>query len=97
MVFLGIVFKTRLKYSKELFDYNVKIQKLSLLIIKPIVDSKRYAIHRKDLVPTFLVSKKTKRKGEKAKSLYENRDAIKASTHGAPSSELCEVLRDTYF
>ena len=24
MVFLGIVFKTRLKYSKELFDYNVK-------------------------------------------------------------------------
>ena len=34
MVFLGIVFKTRLKYSKELFDYNVKIQKLTLLIIK---------------------------------------------------------------
>ena len=33
MVFLGIVFKTRLKYSKELFDYNVKIQKLTLLII----------------------------------------------------------------
>ena len=34
MVFLGIVFKTRLKYSKELFDYNVKIQKLTLLIIR---------------------------------------------------------------
>ena len=33
MVFLGIVFKTRLKYSKELFDHNVKIQKLPLLII----------------------------------------------------------------
>ena len=32
MVFLGIVFKTRLKYSKELFDYNVKMQKLTLLI-----------------------------------------------------------------
>ena len=25
------MFKTRLKYSKELFDYNVKIQKLTLL------------------------------------------------------------------
>ena len=24
MVFLGIEFKTTLKYSKELFDYNVK-------------------------------------------------------------------------
>ena len=34
MVFLGIVFKNRLKYSKELFDYNVKIQKLTLLIIR---------------------------------------------------------------
>ena len=34
MVFLGIVLKTRLKYSKELFDYNVKIQKLTLLIIR---------------------------------------------------------------
>ena len=34
MVFLGIVFKTRLKYSKELFDYNVKIKKnyLNLLV-----------------------------------------------------------------
>ena len=36
MVFQGIMFKTtcRLKYSKELFDYNVKIQKLTLLIIR---------------------------------------------------------------
>ena len=34
MVFLGIVFKTRLKYSKELFTIMLKIQKLTLLIIR---------------------------------------------------------------
>ena len=33
MVFLGIVFKTRLKYSKELLTIMLKIQKLTLLII----------------------------------------------------------------
>ena len=31
MVFLGIVFKTRLKYSKELFDYNVKDTKTYII------------------------------------------------------------------
>ena len=31
MVFLGIVFKTRLKYSKELLTKILKIQKLTLL------------------------------------------------------------------
>ena len=31
MVFLGIVFKTRLKYSKELFDYNVKNTKTIII------------------------------------------------------------------
>ena len=31
MVFLGIVFKIRLKYSKELFDYKVKIQKTYII------------------------------------------------------------------
>ena len=31
MVFLGIVFKTRLKYSKELLTTILKIQKLTLL------------------------------------------------------------------
>ena len=31
MVFLGIMFKTRLKYSKELFDYNVKNTKTSII------------------------------------------------------------------
>ena len=30
MVFLGIVFKTRLKYSKELLTIMLKIQKLTL-------------------------------------------------------------------
>ena len=34
MVFLGIVFKTRLKYSKELLTIMLKIQKLTLLIIR---------------------------------------------------------------
>ena len=32
MVFLGIVFKTRLKYSKELLTIMLKIQKLILWI-----------------------------------------------------------------
>ena len=31
MVFPGIVFKTRLKYSKELFDYNVKNTKTYII------------------------------------------------------------------
>ena len=30
MVFLGIVFKTRLKYSKELLTIMLKVQKLTL-------------------------------------------------------------------
>ena len=34
MVFLGIVFKTRLKYSKELLTVMLKIQKLTLWIIR---------------------------------------------------------------
>ena len=34
MVFLGIVLKTRLKYSKELLTIMLKIQKLTLLIIR---------------------------------------------------------------
>ena len=34
MVFLGIVFKTRLKYSKDLLTIMLKIQKLTLLIIR---------------------------------------------------------------
>ena len=34
MVFLGIVFKTRLKYSKELLTIMLKIQKLTLRIIR---------------------------------------------------------------
>ena len=34
MVFLGIVFKTRLKYSKELLTIMLKIQKLTLSIIR---------------------------------------------------------------
>ena len=34
MVFLGIVFKTRLKYSKELMTIMLKIQKLTLWIIR---------------------------------------------------------------
>ena len=34
MVFLGIVCKIRLKYSREPLDYKVKIQKLTLLIIR---------------------------------------------------------------
>ena len=34
MVFLGIVFKTRLKYSKELLTIMLKIQKLTFLIIR---------------------------------------------------------------
>ena len=32
MVFLGIVFKTRLKYSKELLTIMLKIQKLTLYL-----------------------------------------------------------------
>ena len=31
MVFLGIVFKIRLKYSKELFDYKVKNTKTYII------------------------------------------------------------------
>ena len=31
MVFLGIVFKPRLKYSKELFDYTVKNKKKNII------------------------------------------------------------------
>ena len=34
MVFLGIVFKTRLKYSKELLTIMLKIRKLTLLMIR---------------------------------------------------------------
>ena len=34
MVFLGIVFKTRLKYSKELLTIMLKIQKLTLWITR---------------------------------------------------------------
>ena len=34
---------------------------------------------------------------ERRKASYTNRDAAKVSTHGAPSPELREVLRDTYF
>ena len=41
-----------------------------------------YANHRKDLLPTFLVSKKTKWNGEKPRG------------GGASSSEFREVLRD---
>ena len=39
MVFLGIVFKTRLKYSMELFQLTIilKIQKLTLLIIRVVM------------------------------------------------------------
>ena len=34
---------------------------------------------------------------EQRKASYTNRDATKVSTRGAPSPELREVLRDTYF
>ena len=34
MVFLGIVFKTRLKYSKKLLAKTLRIQKLTLRIIR---------------------------------------------------------------
>ena len=34
MVFLGIVFKSRLKYSNELLTIMLKIQKLTLWIIR---------------------------------------------------------------
>ena len=39
MLFLGIVFKTRLKYSKELLTIMVKIQKLTLGIIRVTMGS----------------------------------------------------------
>ena len=38
MVFLGIVFKTRLKYSKELFDYNVKMFSSLPMSYSPIAE-----------------------------------------------------------
>ena len=44
MVFLGIVFKTRLKYSKELFDYNVK-------------NTKTYIINNKGYDETWCIRK----------------------------------------
>ena len=34
---------------------------------------------------------------ERRKASYTNRDATKVPTRGAPSLELREVLRDTYF
>ena len=36
-----------------------------------MADSKRYATHRKDLLPKFLVSKKTKWNGEKPRTQIE--------------------------
>ena len=54
-----------------------------------MADGKRYADDRKNLLPAFLVSKKTKWNGEKPHTQIE--------TRGAPSPELREVLRDTYF
>ena len=36
-------------------------------------------------------------KVEGRKASYANRDATKVSTRSAPSPELCEVLRETYF
>ena len=36
-----------------------------------MADGKRYANHRKDLIPTFLVSKKTKWNGEKPHTQIE--------------------------
>ena len=44
MVVLGIVFKTRLKYSKELFDYNVK-------------NTKTYIINNKGYNETWCIRK----------------------------------------
>ena len=60
-----------------------------------MADSKRYANDRKDLLPTFFCFNEDE--VERRKASYTNRDATKVWTRGAPSSELREALRDTYF
>ena len=49
-----------------------------------MADGKRYANHRKDLLLTFLASKKTERR----KASYTKQDANKVSTRGAPSPSI---------
>ena len=50
-----------------------------------MADSKRYANHRKDLVPTFLVSNKTKWNGEKPHTQIETPPKLRPTAHPLPS------------
>ena len=52
-----------------------------------MADGKRYANHRKDLLPTFLVSKKTKRNGGKPHTQIEMPQKILPAVHPALSFE----------
>ena len=50
-----------------------------------MADGKRYAGHRKDLLPTFLVSKKTKWNGEKPHTQIETPPKFRPAVHPLPS------------
>ena len=57
-----------------------------------MTDGKRYANHRKDLLPTFLVSKKTKWNGEKPHTQIETPPKFRPAVHPSPSlARFCET------
>ena len=57
-----------------------------------MANGKRYANHRKDLLPTFLVSKKTKRNGEKPHTQIEMPPKLRSAVHPPPSfATFCET------
>ena len=91
---------------KTKLHHNIQSSKASMTSDKrmmgtPVVEHGKQrwwtvnANHRKDLLPTFFGFKEDEVEWRKAS--YTNRDATKVLTRGAPSPELCEVLRDQYF
>ena len=50
-----------------------------------MADGKRYANHQKDLLPTFLASKKTKWNGEKPHTQIETPPKFQPAVHPPPS------------
>ena len=62
-----------------------------------MADGKRYANHRKDLLPTFLVSKKTKWNGEKPHTQMKTPPKFRPAVHPAPSfARFCETRISSY-
>ena len=62
-----------------------------------MVDGKQYVNHRKDLLPTFLVSKKTKWNGKKPHTQIETSPKFRPAVHPPPSFvRFCKTRISSY-